>query len=112
VVTGDVTATNSEDFTLNDSVVLGNVLIRGGRNARVASNEIGEVESGNLSELVVLENENAVVFLNIATDLIKVNKNGRAIVAGNAAPTINCKNNGRLEARQNESEGGDCGEFD
>ena len=107
-VSGDVIVTNSENFVLDDSFVGGSVQVQNGRNVTITGNDIGERDTGTLSELIVKNNENALVILNSVFTAIRVSKNSIAIVIANLTPFLNCKNNGRLEERANEAEGGDC----
>jgi hypothetical protein len=103
-VTGSVIVTNSEDLIMTRTNVGGDIRIIGGRNATLVANT---TSGGNI---VVSRNETAILVLNVAAQTIRVNGNIRkATVKRNfAGPLILCRNNGRLDAFENEAADVEC----
>lgn len=100
-VTGKITVTNSEDFTLSSSKVAGSVKVENGRYATVVGNAID-------SSLTVKRNERAAVAINVVGRSLKVNFNIAASVKQNGAVVaIVCRGNIRLESFGNNSQGDD-----
>jgi DNA/RNA endonuclease YhcR with UshA esterase domain len=102
IVKGNVIATNSEQLTMIDNLVEGDVRVIGGRNAIIILNTV--------RNLVVRHNEMAAVAINVAARTIRVNGTiYKATVKRNgAAVAIVCRNNGRLDAFENEAPANEC----
>jgi hypothetical protein len=105
LIRGDVTVTNSENLTMIDNVVEGNLHVSRGREAVILGNTIGIVE-GELatnSNLVIKRNERVWMLLNIVTGSARVNRNSKVDVKKNAVTFILlCVGNRRLDSFQNE----------
>jgi hypothetical protein len=110
IVNGDVTATNSEDLTMIDNEVVGNVRVIGGRFATIIGNKVGMVEdsSNTFPILTVSNNERASVLINLVTNAIVVTGNDIADIKKNVVPFLFCDNNRRLDSFRNETFEEDC----
>ncbi len=104
LVQGNVLVTNSEDLVMVKNTVEGNIRVFGGRNATLVAN------TTKVGNIVVSGNETANVALNVAARTIRVNGNAqKATVKRNGAGVaIVCRNNGRLDAFENEAPDVEC----
>jgi hypothetical protein len=102
-VTGNIVVTNSEELIMVRNNVVGNIRVLGGRDATLVANT-------SESNIVVSRNEKALLVLNVAAQTIRVNGNVRkATVKRNGAGLlILCRNNGRLDAFENEAPDVEC----
>jgi hypothetical protein len=105
IVQGDVTVTNSEDFSMVDCKVEGSVSVKQSGSVIILANTVGIVE-GDLatrSNLVVSRNDRAWILLNIVTGSTRVIRNSKADVKKNGvAINLLCLGNRRLDSFQNE----------
>jgi hypothetical protein len=103
-VAGNVVVTNSEDLIMVRNNVVGSIRVIGGRNATLVANTTSE------GSIVVSRNETATVVLNIAAQTIRVNGNVRkaTVKRNGAGVAIICRNNGRLDAFENEAGDVEC----
>ena len=105
IVLGDVTVNNSEDFTMLDSSIKGDVLVTQSGAVIIAGNTVGVVEGdiATNSNLVVRSNDRAWVLLNLITGSARVDFNSKADVKKNAVSfNLLCRENRRLDSIQNE----------
>ena len=104
IVQGNVLVTNSEDLIMIKNDVQGDIRVFGGRNATLVAN------TTKVGNIVVSRNEDATLALNVAAQTIRVNGNVRkATVKRNGAGLlILCRNNGRLDAFENEAADVEC----
>lgn len=94
-VTGDVTIIDSEDVTMFRVNVGGTIRVIGGSNALLVAN--------GAQGIAVRNNEYVNLVTNVAVRNIRVINNLKANVKKNAAATLLCRDNLRLDAFENEA---------
>ena len=100
IVMGDVTVVDSEDLTMFNVSAAGTIRVIGGGNAIM----VGNTADG----IAVWNNEYVNLVANAAALNIRVINNLKASVKKNAAPTLLCRENLRLDAFENEARRDRC----